>query len=381
MAGCCASSGNGRERWSGCRVRRRRDRGSAETWAGSSRTRRISSRVSAGHHSGQYCSHGDLGIVHLDRVVPVVFGEAGQQPPQRRDPLGADRECDLLVVGGAGELPGEVPGVSAQRHPPGPCRRGQGGQRAAQQARRGRARVIGAVAQVSGQHDLGLGPARHVRPADPLPLVVIGHAALFGPVDLHVRGVQVDRDRAVGQRGRPLRGQQVQHPPGHRRHAALDCFPLGGSDPPGQPRRGRGCQARHRRDQLARRIGALAVQPGQEILPGQLRRRDPGQQLPGPEPAFALLDGADRRIHRLDHAQPAAQLSYRGQARIRRQRCIRRAGPHPLTPRAATTYPDHQIGVLSAGLTITWQRSSSQARAAPIGIYRVMSPAYSRNRV
>ena len=38
-------SGNGRARWSGCRVRRRRDRGSAETCSGSSRTRRISSRV------------------------------------------------------------------------------------------------------------------------------------------------------------------------------------------------------------------------------------------------------------------------------------------------------------------------------------------------
>ena len=41
-------------RWSGCRVRRRRDRGSAETWAGSSRTRRTSSAVFAGHQSGQY---------------------------------------------------------------------------------------------------------------------------------------------------------------------------------------------------------------------------------------------------------------------------------------------------------------------------------------
>jgi len=27
---------------------------------------------------------------------------------------------------------------------------------------------------------------------------------------------------------------------------------------------------------------ALAVQPHQEVLPRQLRRRDPGQQLPGP---------------------------------------------------------------------------------------------------
>ena len=67
-----------------------------------------------------------------------------------------------------------------------------------------------------------------------------------------------------------------------------------GSDPPGQARRGRGRQARHRGDLLARRVGALAVQPGQEVLPGQLRRRDPGQQLPGPEAAVPLLDRADR---------------------------------------------------------------------------------------
>jgi hypothetical protein len=31
-------------------------------------------------------SHCYLGIVHVDRIVPVVVGEAGQQPPQRRDP-------------------------------------------------------------------------------------------------------------------------------------------------------------------------------------------------------------------------------------------------------------------------------------------------------
>jgi hypothetical protein len=64
----------------------------------------------------------DLGIVHVDRVVPGVFGDAGQQPPQRRDPPGTDREADVLVVGGTGQLPGEVPGVGAQPHPPrSPC--------------------------------------------------------------------------------------------------------------------------------------------------------------------------------------------------------------------------------------------------------------------
>ncbi len=89
--------------------------------------------------------------------MPVVVGEAGQQPPQRRDPPGADREADVLAVGGPGELPGEVPGVGAHGHPPRlPCPFRQACQRAAQQVRRGRARVIGAVAQVGGQHGLGL---------------------------------------------------------------------------------------------------------------------------------------------------------------------------------------------------------------------------------
>ena len=284
-------------------------------------------------------------------------------------------------MGAAGELPGEVPGVGAHRHPPGPGRRGQARQGAAQQPRRGRARVISAVAQVSGQHDLGLGPGRDVRPPDPLPLMVIGHAAFLAAVDLHISGVQVDRDRAISQRHGSLRRKQRQHPAGHRRQAGLHRLPLRRSKPAGQPRRGGGRQARHRRDLLACRIGALAVQPGQEVLPGQLRRRNAGQQLPGSQAAIPLLDRADRRIQRIDHAQPAAQLGDRGQARVRRQRPIRRADQYPLTPQTATTYPAHQIGVLSAGLTITWQRSSSQDRAAPIGIYRVASTAYSRNRV
>ena len=93
-----------------------------------------------------------------------------------------------------------------------------------------------------------------MRPAHPLALVVIGHAALLAAVDLHVGGVQVDGDRALGQGRRPLRGHQVQHPPGHRRQATLNRFPLGGSDPPGQARRSRGRQPRHWRDPLACRV-------------------------------------------------------------------------------------------------------------------------------
>ena len=43
-----------------------------------------------------------------------------------------------------------------------------------------------------------------MRPADPLALVVIGHAAFLAAVDLHVGGVQVDRDRPAGQRRRRM---------------------------------------------------------------------------------------------------------------------------------------------------------------------------------
>jgi hypothetical protein len=45
-----------------------------------------------------------------------------------------------------------------------------------------------------------------------------------------------------------------------------------------------------------------------------------------------LLDRADSRIQRPDHAEPGAQLGDRGQARVRRQRRIRRADPR-LLPR------------------------------------------------
>ena len=96
---------------------------------------------------------GDLGAVHVNGIVPGIFGDAGQQPPQRGDPLGADREGDVFVVGGAGQLPGEIACVGAHRHPPGPGRCGQGGQGAAQQPRRGRARVVGAADLLAGDQD------------------------------------------------------------------------------------------------------------------------------------------------------------------------------------------------------------------------------------
>src|SRR5262249_33818087 len=99
---------------------------------------------------------------------------------------------------------------------------------------------------------------------------------------------------------------------------------------------------------------------------------------PAPNPRSPCLNPTDRRIQRADHAQPVTQLADHSQARVRRQRRIRRTGPHPLTRQAAATYPAHQIGVLSTGPIITWQRSSSQARAAPIAVYALLSPPFSR---
>jgi hypothetical protein len=49
--------------------------------------------------------------------------------------------------------------------------------------------------------------------------------------------------------------------------------------------------------------------------------------------------------------------------------------------RLPTRMLHHQIGALSAEMIIISRRSSSQARAASIGIYGIVSPAYSRNRV
>ena len=79
--------------------------------------RRTSSRVSAGHQSGQYCA-----TATSVPSISIAWCQSSSAMPDgavqsRGDPLGADRERDLRVVGGAGQLPGEVPGIGAQRHP------------------------------------------------------------------------------------------------------------------------------------------------------------------------------------------------------------------------------------------------------------------------
>jgi hypothetical protein len=86
----------------------------------------------------------------------------------------------------------------------------------------------------------------------------------------------------------------LQHEPSAHAPWTRTMFGLPGGDPAGQARRGDGTQPRHQRDLLPRRISALAVQPGQEVLPGQLRRRDPGQSLPdgqGTSDGWMTCDG------------------------------------------------------------------------------------------
>ena len=73
-----------------------------------------------------------------------------------------------------------------------------------------------------------------MRPANPLALMVIGHAALLAAVHLHVGGVPVDHYRPAGQRRRPLRGQHVHHRGGHCRQTRLHLQPLAGRDAAGQ---------------------------------------------------------------------------------------------------------------------------------------------------
>ena len=176
-----------------------------------------------------------------------------------------------------------------------------------------------------------------MRQAGPLPLIGVGHPAFLVPVDLHVGGVDVDGHRPFRQLSRPLGGQHAHHPGGRLRQAGLGAAPVLRREPAGQPGRGRGRQARHRRHLLAGLIGAQPVQPDQEVLAGQLRRGHPGQHLTAGEPAPALLDRPHRLIECLGQAELAAQFGDSEHPARRRQRRVCRpdlylaAGPAPRT--------------------------------------------------
>jgi hypothetical protein len=168
--------------------------------------------------------------------------------------------------------------------------------------------------------------------------VIERHPAFAAAVDLHVGGVQID-GHALGQGGRPPgchRAQRGQRGGVRVAQPGLHRGPPRVSEPTGQPGRDRRGQVGHRGQRLPGLIGALPVEPDQEILPSQLRGGHPHQQLAAGVAAAALLDRPDRRVQPADHIQPLHQLGHRDHARHRRQCRIRRTDPHPPPP---TTSP------------------------------------------
>jgi hypothetical protein len=207
----------------------------------------------------------------------------------------------------------------------------------------------------------------------PLSLVVERHAPFASPVDLDVGGVQVDRDLLAQRRG-PLGGQQREHPRVDVTDPGLHRPPLPVGEPARQPGRGRGGQPGHRRQLLPGHVGAVAVQPDQELLSGQLRTRHPDQQLRPGEPAVAGLDRPDRvsnsvimfrrSISSVTATIPENRVSLTSGApmrTIRRNRRISRTLPTP-------------IGVLPPAMIVSSQTPSPQVSRAPIVMSRAVSP-------
>jgi hypothetical protein len=98
-----------------------------------------------------------------------------------------------------------------------------------------------------------------------------------------------------------------------------------------------------------------AASAGQEVLPGQLRCRDPRQQLPGAEATAPHLNRADRRVQRPDHAQLVTQLADHGQAGARGQTRIRHADPRRPTLPLPAASPGHQVGAFLTEVIVTSQ--------------------------
>jgi len=107
-------------------------------------------------------------------------------------------------------------------------------------------------------------------------------------------------------------------------------------------------------ERLSGGVGAVAVQPDQEVLPGQLRVRHPDQQLTTAEPAVAFLDRPDRRIQQLDHGEAVDQLGHRRHPRVPGQRRVRRADPHPPPQPVDLTYSAHPMGALPPVMIKPW---------------------------
>jgi hypothetical protein len=188
--------------------------------------------------------------------------------------FGRDREIAAVVHRGVGQLGGGVAGVGADPQPISPGgsgadRLGQRGQRPPEQVRGPGADVVVAGQQVGRHRQAGFRPVRQVRAAAALTGVVVGHALFAGAVDLHVRGVQVDRGPS-GQLQPPLAGQHPVVPAGQRGDRGLHTAEPVVGEPAGQPGRGRRRRHRHRRQPRHGRVRPVSVQSDQGIRAQQL---------------------------------------------------------------------------------------------------------------
>ena len=137
------------------------------------------------------------GAVHVNGVVPPVR-RSGQQRHSARSAWRRSRtRCARRAR--RGDLPRSSCVGARRDRARSPCRGGQGSEGAASRS--------GALTRGSSVPSPRSRPARsrsrpgrHAGAADPPPLMVVRPAALLAAVDLHVSGVQVDRDRPGGQR-------------------------------------------------------------------------------------------------------------------------------------------------------------------------------------
>ena len=302
----------------------------------------------------------------------------GVGAPHRGVPLRRDREVTALLDGCVGEVGGEVTGVRAGPQPicrPGRSTHGFGdpGQATAQHVGGAWPDVVVAGQQIRRGGQSGLGPGRQVRTARALPGVVVGHALLLRPVDLHVGGVQVQR-HLRRQRHLPVRRQQAEPTIGQIGGPGLDPGQLLRAEPASKTRSGRGRQHRHRRQLDRGHVGTLPVQGDQRIGTEQLRLRQADQQFTGRRATRALLQQADPAVEPTNDIERIDELRDRRDARGRGQRRIRRADPHTLPDPTTTTYCFHRQGALPAGRSKASRTSILQPGRAPSSSHTRITP-------
>ncbi len=215
-----------------------------------------------------------------------------RHPPGDR--VGAGREPRRGVAGsgdrGIRERGGEEAGVGADPRR-GAHRAGQHPQRPAQQADDMGPGILVAGEQVRGQGQAGARPARQQRPARASALVGVGDAAFLTAVDLHVRGIEVERRAVKDELGAPLGGQPVEIPPRDLGQPGLDPGQLGWSEPFGESGRGPRRGERHRREQRPGRVRPRPVQPRQRRLAPSWLVAIPTSSSPAPKPRARCLTG------------------------------------------------------------------------------------------